>query len=401
MGGPGVGLPAGSHTPNSPTKEEIPGTSLWSIGQHPAGLRAAPPSHSPASASSNMRGRLTEAAKGGTMAFPVSTFFQNATTAAREDEKVNVLIRSSSAYTGMDVVARLQDCASSDPQHILQPNSGPHVAVIHQALEKLASAALLPVLPSGVPSGASDKDARQFNDAVKALKANTILPAERSQATYGPSTAKAVKAYKTARDIRRTPSSGVDNVVGILTIQTLDRDLSIAALGDLPPVNPPNPGTRTPIDFVIAFIGGVPDSDRDATRASSNLRLASSNFKDLNPNQPNGADFVHTLTGRRLRCIGRGSTTPDSSTLFLSVAQEILLVLRDSSLTRGRIFIRGGSAGGRNALLCATKLSAQLGPLEMGRHGRRIFRPPSQSVPQARPQWPSHARSRIRRQTPL
>lgn len=299
------------------------------------------------------------------MAFPISTFFQNATTAAREDEKVNVLHRSSSAYTGMDVVARLQDCASSAPQNIRQPNSGPHVAVIHQALEKLASAALLPVLPSGVPSGASDKDARQFNDAVKALKANTVLPAERSPATYGPSTAKAVKAYKTARDIRRTPSSGVDDVVGILTIQAIDRDLSIAALGDLPPVNPPNPGPKTPIDFVIAFIGGVPDSNSDATFASSNLRLKGSNFKVLNPNQPNGADFVHILTGRRLRCIGRGSTTPDSNILVASVALEMLIVLRDTTLERGRIFIRGGSAGGRNALLSATRLSAQLGPLEM------------------------------------
>ncbi len=317
------------------------------------------------------------------MAFPISTLFQNATTAARDDEKVSVFIRSSSAYIGMDVVSRLQACASSDAQHILQPQSGPHVAVIHQALETLASAAPLPVTPSGVPSGPSDKEARLFNAAVKTLKATTILPAERSQATYGPSTAKAVKAYKTAREIRRSPSAGFDGIVGILTIQTLDRDLAAAALGDLPSVDPISPGTKTPIDFVIAFIGGVPDSDRSPAFASDNLRLNNSNYKPLNPKLPNAADFVHNLTGRRLRCIGRGSTTPDSIPLFLSVVQEIALVLRDSSLVRAKLFIRGGSAGGRNALLCATRLSAQLGSLEMvAAMDAAFFAPQADKFPQ-------------------
>lgn len=300
------------------------------------------------------------------MPFPNSPLFQNATTNARTDSKVKPEIRSQSSYLGMDVVSRLKECATSDPKHILNPDSGPHVAIIHQALEKLAASPLLAVVPNGVPSGPSDKDARQFNDAVKALKANPIDPKERALASYGPSTARAVKAYKTARDIRRTPNSAVDDVVGIQTIQSLDRDISPQKNGELPPINPPVEG-KTPIDFVIAFVGGRDDSDFDASLASGSLGLNSvaSNYKPLDPKKPNGPGFVHTLTGRRLHCIGRGSRTPDSEFLVVTVMQEMLLVLRDTKLVRGKVFIRGGSAGGRNALLLATRLSQGGVALEM------------------------------------
>jgi hypothetical protein len=89
---------------------------------------------------------------------------------------------------------RLEAAALFDSGHIVQGAIGPHVAKIQQALIFL--------------DGAS------------------ITSSELQRAAYGPSTANAVLAYKTKRSIiNRAYQNAPDNIVGKLTIASLDREM--------------------------------------------------------------------------------------------------------------------------------------------------------------------------------
>lgn len=90
--------------------------------------------------------------------------------------------------------SRLERCLVSHPAHVKPGDVGPHVQDIQIALE--------------------------FLDGL------TIDPAEKARGFYGPSTAKAVLAYKTKRKIiNKSYQSTPDNVVGILTMAQLDKDM--------------------------------------------------------------------------------------------------------------------------------------------------------------------------------
>jgi len=105
-----------------------------------------------------------------------SDLFRNANTNARSDPKVEPAVKTTPDWVGMDVVRRLDDCATIDPKHIPPRSSGPQVTMVHQALEKIAAAASIPVPP--VVFGKADSDevaeARKFNAAIRALKARPI-----------------------------------------------------------------------------------------------------------------------------------------------------------------------------------------------------------------------------------
>ncbi len=90
--------------------------------------------------------------------------------------------------------AALEKAAVSNPDHILLGAAGPHVGKIQQALIILDDAGI---------------------DA-----------AELELETYGQSTAAAVLAYKTARDIvARNRQTQADDIVGIMTMAALDKEL--------------------------------------------------------------------------------------------------------------------------------------------------------------------------------
>lgn len=89
---------------------------------------------------------------------------------------------------------RLQNCLLSDPAHVVTGDVGPHVALIQGALIALGEGAI-----------ATDELAAQ---------------------TYGKSTAGAVLAYKTRRGIiNRSYQTQPDNIVGKMTIQSLDNEM--------------------------------------------------------------------------------------------------------------------------------------------------------------------------------
>ncbi|CAN5183126.1 hypothetical protein BH11PSE4_BH11PSE4_26820 [soil metagenome] len=95
--------------------------------------------------------------------------------------------------------AALQGCAAKDSAHVAPGSRGEHVARIQKALILLDKARL-------------DMDG-----------------------IYGPGTAAAVLAYKRKRSIINSSyQKTADNVVGIMTIQSMDRELNSLA-------RPPNP----------------------------------------------------------------------------------------------------------------------------------------------------------------
>jgi hypothetical protein len=89
---------------------------------------------------------------------------------------------------------RLEACAVSNPSHITPGAMGPHV--------------------------------RKIQAAVMVLDGAAIDKAELDAARYGPSTARAVLAYKTKRRIiNRAYELQADDIVGIMTVKALDSEL--------------------------------------------------------------------------------------------------------------------------------------------------------------------------------
>jgi peptidoglycan hydrolase-like protein with peptidoglycan-binding domain len=90
--------------------------------------------------------------------------------------------------------ARLEACAASHPAHVMPGATGPHV--------------------------------RKIQEAIITLDGAVIDQAELDASHYGPSTASAVLAYKSKRDIvNPSYQSQADNIVGIMTIKALDAEL--------------------------------------------------------------------------------------------------------------------------------------------------------------------------------
>ena len=88
----------------------------------------------------------------------------------------------------------LQQCLVSDPHHVTPGAQGEHIAEIQQALIMLGAA----VIPAG----------------------------EISTQRYGPSTARAVLAYKTKRQIINSAYQNTpDDIVGKKTIERLDLEM--------------------------------------------------------------------------------------------------------------------------------------------------------------------------------
>jgi len=107
---------------------------------------------------------------------------------------------------------RLADCAVSNPAHVTQGQSGDHVALIQCAL----------VLTDDADIAEGELDAH----------------------LYGKSTAKAVLDYKTKRAIiNKSYQSKPDDIVGIMTIQTMDAEvLALELLNQRPTFGRPGAG---------------------------------------------------------------------------------------------------------------------------------------------------------------
>src|SRR5262245_60144187 len=80
--------------------------------------------------------------------------------------------------------------------------------------------------PAHIAPGAVGQHVAKIQQALRLLDGDAIAPAELSAERYGPSTAKAVLSYKTDRGIiNRTYQKQPDNIVGVMTMASLDDDM--------------------------------------------------------------------------------------------------------------------------------------------------------------------------------
>jgi len=105
----------------------------------------------------------------------------------------------------------LEAASTRNDRHITKGNVGEHVKKIQRALQKVFG--------------------------------STIDPAELQSGRYGVSTAAAVLAYKRSRGIINTSyQTQADDIVGIQTINRLDKELAQQKKGIAPDIRPPKPG---------------------------------------------------------------------------------------------------------------------------------------------------------------
>jgi hypothetical protein len=269
-----------------------------------------------------------------------SRLFTDANNQCLNDDLVDDASKERIRRGQLDVTQRLELAATVDPQHILSPQKGPHVRMIHRALIRLRNARPITADGSNMPQEVVDA----FNLMIQDLrKAHPISDTELKSSTYGATTAALVKAYKVSRDIRRTPASAVDHVVGIQTTRSLDADLMLAEGGGLPP--PPRPAPPgLPQDIFIRF-NPIDNLAQEGQPDPVRFQLVNQRF-----NTP-----AYRETHRELRIItffgGRGEKDPSDK------AVEIAKLTR-STTQAGKTIIVGASAGGFSVLNTAAKLTA-------------------------------------------
>jgi hypothetical protein len=77
-----------------------------------------------------------------------------------------------------------------------------------------------------VKEGAVGAHVSKIQMALFALDHLSVAPSELRESRYGPSTARAVRSFKTRRNkINYTYESSVDNIVGKMTIGALDKEM--------------------------------------------------------------------------------------------------------------------------------------------------------------------------------
>src|SRR3981081_3464605 len=274
-----------------------------------------------------------------------SRLFTDANNQCLNDDLVDAASKERIRSGQLDVTQRLELAATVDPQHILSPQKGPHVRMIHRALIRLRNARPITADGSNMPQEVVDA----FNLMIQDLrKAPPISDNELKSSTYGSTTAALVKAYKVSRDIRRSPASAVDNVVGIQTTKSLDADLMLAEGGGLPP-RPPPPGL--PQDIFIRF-NPIDNLAQEGQPDPVRFQLVNQRFNTE----------AYRKTHRELRIITffGGREPKDPSDQAVQIAS-----LTRSSAAAGNTIIVGASAGGFSVLNTAAKLTAVCIPIRL------------------------------------
>ena len=79
-----------------------------------------------------------------------------------------------------------------------------------------------------ITPGARGDHVGRLQQVLMLLDRTTIAASELDAQLYGPSTAKAVLAYKTKRGIiNRSYQTTADNIVGVMTMASLDKEMSL------------------------------------------------------------------------------------------------------------------------------------------------------------------------------
>lgn len=184
---------------------------------------------------------------------------------------------------------KLEAAAVSDPAHIAPGQVGEHVRKIQQALIELDEA--------------------------------VIDPTELQKTLYGPSTAKAVLAYKTKRQIIGNYQKVADDIVGKMTIAKLDEEMRVKERGTFrpeeiksilgPPVIEPIPGSDAvaPDGFIIPIpkfvrLGngrsiGLEQARIDVFKSGPNYFMVIDNLAPSHPNAQAAASAAAQAAAKR------------------------------------------------------------------------------------------------------
>lgn len=263
--------------------------------------------------------------------------FTNANQYCLDDPAVDEATKRQIRAGQLNVTGRLEQAATSDPHHITAPQSGPHVRIVHRALIRLRNAKPISASESGLPPSECDA----FNRMVAELRRGPVISdQELRSGTYGPSTQGLVFTYKKARDIRRTPGSPVDNIVGIQTTKSLDADLLLTDRRALPPRPEPS---RRPRDIFIKFSGfGQPAQEGQPDPTTE--RMFRTTFDTPAYRKTHGELAVITFFG------GRQNLDPTAR-----VVRQVQLIR--SAAPDGITVITAFSAGGFSAANTAARLT--------------------------------------------
>lgn len=248
-----------------------------------------------------------------------------------------------------DQVDRLNRCGADDAYHIEQGQSGRHVGAIQQALRTFRSRAnsvkvLAPLLALNPPMPRVSDD-------------------EFDAGFYGETTRAAVAAYKRAFDIRRSGQAVADDIVGIMTIDSMDDHMLAIERG--------GPLIRRQ-DLVIVFSGageslhGQPDTStaRILHQIIAEAVQATPLYERHFINPPRVIAFFGAP---------RDSAKNPVPMVLTMVTALIGQVVRAHAMM-GRIVVYGSSIGGHNALRLAAALNAAGQPIRYLGLGDAAFR---------------------------
>ena len=227
------------------------------------------------------------------------------------------------------VKARLDQCLAVDLQHItpgkrsLSTPEGKAVATLQDALRLIKEKLPLSALPD-------------IKDA---------------SGDYGADTTAAVRAYKSdASHVIVRTGQALDAIIGRMTITQIDDDLVTIERGSKPA--PPPPVAETELDIYIKILGfhNAAHQGNDI----SNLSAASRFSNEINE-QP--GYLTHHLPIKLLWFIGGQQ---HSANKF--IVEQVRELNRKNKI--GKVFLAGGSAGGKNVLQVAPELVGMNVPIE-------------------------------------
>jgi hypothetical protein len=226
-----------------------------------------------------------------------------------------------------DVKSRLDQCLASDPRHIVSgkrdPDStdGRTVTLLQEALN-IIRREMLPAMP-------------EIDD---------------EPGDYGTSMKSAVLRYKSdpSHRIQRS-GQALDNVIGRMTLTQIDNDL--LQIQGKKPAPPPAPSKSQDVYIKIFGFDNPSQQGTDLSSRGDALQFA----KEINDQ----ARYLDTHAPLRTIWFVGGEKPNPTDTIVARVDE----LNANKSVPLGKVFISGGSAGGKNVLQVAAKLSQRTIPV--------------------------------------
>jgi hypothetical protein len=212
---------------------------------------------------------------------------------------------------------RLGQCLEGMSRRIFPRESGDHVALLHQALEKIRV---------GVSEG-----------KLSTLAVASISSSEVTARTFGATTSECIRKYKHDRSVLAVGQTVADAIVGELTVSKLDDELLV--LDGLRAVKK----VRFAGDIVIMFQGVGGDAPTHTLMKHADAVIPEKLLDD----------YKKKNEGRLPLRLGFESNTTNADVMVHLVALVAVVKAHRATLGAGAVCIFGSSSGGRTSLLLA------------------------------------------------